>query len=249
MNKFDSKWFPFQNLSIEAPTRLFCFHYAGGSAQVFKTWQAQVSSQFEVCPIELPGRWGRISEKPSLRLTPLIEEIGKAIRPHQDRPFAFFGHSFGALVSYELARSLRDLNQPLPFRLFLSARRAPQIVRHHRTLYNLPDQELLQAVEGRYAAFPKVILDDPEMMDLFLGILRADFEAIETHQHRSSAPLDIPFTLFSGVHDSEVTTDDIEAWKSLSTQECSSHSFAGDHFFMKSHEAPLIQSIKNYMQI
>lgn len=108
-----------------AKIRLFCFPYAGGSSLIFRTWEEALGPTIAVCPAHLPGRGRRLSEKPYTSAHTLVEAVADAIISHLDLPFAFFGHSMGALISFELARHLRRLNRPSPVHLFLSGRAAP----------------------------------------------------------------------------------------------------------------------------
>lgn len=102
-----NSWVKFFQPNSQATMRLFCFPYAGGSSLIFRQWSDSLPSTVEVCAVELPGRGMQMKLAPFTRLEPLIEALALAIKPHLDKPFAFFGHSMGALVSFELARFLR----------------------------------------------------------------------------------------------------------------------------------------------
>jgi len=91
----------------QADLRLFCFPYAGGSSFIYRTWVEFLPASVEVCAIELPGRGRQIKLPPYNKLEPLVDAIASFMQPYLDKPFAFFGHSMGALVSFELARLLR----------------------------------------------------------------------------------------------------------------------------------------------
>src|SRR5256885_83388 len=106
MQKSNS-WITGAKINPQARMRLFCFPYAGGSAAVFNSWSKHLTSVIEVCPVQLPGRGGRIREKPFVRMGPLIPAITENILGLIDKPFAFFGHSMGALIGFEVARQLR----------------------------------------------------------------------------------------------------------------------------------------------
>ena len=101
------RWFPSLRSRREALVRLFCFPYAGGGASVYRGWASDLPDFVEVCPVQLPGREGRFREPAFTRLGPLVEALTESLRPCLDRPFAFFGHSLGALVAFELSRRLR----------------------------------------------------------------------------------------------------------------------------------------------
>src|ERR1039458_7197841 len=100
-------WISCRRPGPEARLRLFCFPYAGAGALIFRTWSDGLPADVEVCPVQLPGRGTRLMERPFTQLSLLIEALAQALVPFLDKPFAFFGHSLGALVSFELARRIR----------------------------------------------------------------------------------------------------------------------------------------------
>ena len=121
---FDS-WIACRTPNPQARLRLFCFPYAGAGASIFRTWSDGLPADVEVCPVQIPGRGTRLMETPFTQLAPMVEALAQTIGPLLDKPFAFFGHSLGALVGFELARQLRRQSGVQPVRLFVSADRAP----------------------------------------------------------------------------------------------------------------------------
>src|SRR4051812_38568638 len=99
-------WLPFTRPNPAARLRLFCFPFAGGGASAFRLWSQGLPLTVDVCPVQPPGRETRFREPAYTRLPPLVTALADALRPHFDRPFAFFGHSMGAIVAFELAREL-----------------------------------------------------------------------------------------------------------------------------------------------
>src|SRR2546423_15412499 len=108
------RWLPSVRPRPGAEVRLFCFPYAGGGASVFRAWADSLPSSVEVRPVQLPGRETRFREPAFTRLPPLVEALAESLRPYLDRPFAFFGHSLGALVAFELARRLHRKHDVQP---------------------------------------------------------------------------------------------------------------------------------------
>ncbi|NEP01487.1 MAG: hypothetical protein F6K58_23085, partial [Symploca sp. SIO2E9] len=119
-------WIKCPQSNPKANLRLFCLPYAGGGSSIFRLWHRELTSNIELCPIELPGRENRIREKPISNLEVLTEKLVEIFLPHADKPFALFGHSMGALIAYELARKLQQKNIN-PVYLFVSGRQAPNI--------------------------------------------------------------------------------------------------------------------------
>jgi surfactin synthase thioesterase subunit/phosphopantetheinyl transferase len=124
-----SPWFPYRVPLAGARLRLFCFPFAGKGASVFRGWQDQLPPWAEVWPVQYPGRETRFKERPFGRLETLVRALCAELVPALDRPFAFFGHSMGALVAFEAARLLRREYGLAPVHLFVSGQGAPQFAR------------------------------------------------------------------------------------------------------------------------
>jgi len=212
--------------------RLFCFPYAGAGASIFRTWSDALPSEVEVCPIQLPGRETRLLERPYARLSPLVQALAEALTPLLDRPFAFFGHSLGSLVSFELARRLRELYGVLPVRLIVSAGPAPQLRRRSTPVHNLPEKEFVAELR-RLNGTPIELLNHAELMEIMLPLLRADFAVYETYEYSLAPALDCPITAFGGSEDRRITQADLAAWSAQTNDSFSLRMFPGDHFFVK----------------
>ena len=227
----------------KAQLRLFCFPYAGGAASIFRTWAVQSPSAIEVCPVQLPGRGNQFNHPPFTQLTPLIQTLLPALLTEFDRPFAFFGHSMGALISFEVARQLRQQNCPQqPLQLFVSGCRAPQLRLIDQPLHQLPEPELMQALR-RYNGTPEALLQDPEMMALMLPVVRADFTLLETYAYAPLSPLHCPISAFGGLQDGFVSSDQLASWRDQTLGNFTQRLFPGDHFFLNPEQNALLQAI------
>ena len=236
---FDS-WIAFRKPNPQARLRLFCFPYAGTGASIFRTWSDGLPADVEVCPVQIPGRGTRLMETPFTQLSPLIEALAQALGPLLDKPFAFFGHSLGALVGFELARQLRRQSGVQPVRLFVSADRAPQIPHRDRPIHALPEGELLHELR-RLNGIPGKVLEDAELMQIMLPILRADFAVYETYVYSTEPPLNCPISAFGGLQDHRVSRGDLEAWRDQTSGSFSLRMFPGDHFFWNTIQPLLLQ--------
>jgi medium-chain acyl-[acyl-carrier-protein] hydrolase len=184
----------------------------------------------DVWPLQPPGREARIREAPFRRLEPLVDALMEAMGPHLGRPYAFFGHSMGALVAHEAAQRLGRLGAPPPCRLFVSGARAPDRMTGGR-LHMLPDAEFAAAL-GELNGTPQEVLEHQELMDLLMPTLRADFEVCETYEHRERELLACPITAFGGSQDCEVSSEDLRAWARMTRASFESFVLPGDHFFL-----------------
>ncbi len=235
-------WIAIPKPNPQANLRLFCFPYAGGSSTIFHSWLNQLPNNMEICPIELPGRGSKIQLAPLNRLEPIVKELSLQIQPYLDKPFAFFGHSMGGLVSFELTRLLSNKYGVNPVHLFISARRAPQLSNLEPPIHSLPESEFITELR-RYNGTPTAVLENQELMELFLPILRADFAVLETYIYHHKSPLKSPISVFGGLQDSKVTVEQLEAWREQTTNHFSLHMLPGEHFFINDNQSQILNII------
>lgn len=222
--------------------RLFTLPHAGGGTSVFRRWSESVPSSVEVVPVQLPGREARIADRPFVRLAPLLSELAEAIAPYVGAPFAFFGHSMGALICFELARYLRRAIGATPAHLFVSAAPAPHLRRRHRPLHDLPTDALLDELR-HLDGTPDEVLRSDEVMRLILPALRADLTLIETYTYFPDVPLSCPITAFGGLTDTRVTRAEIAAWRDQTSGAFTLRMVPGGHFFAYDPHGPVVESI------
>ncbi len=238
----DNRWF--ESLSTaRGQLRLFCFPYAGGNAHVFRDWQRPFAPEIDVCLVHLPGRARRAGERPYTVMQPLVQELADVIRNKVDGRFAFFGHSMGALISFELARELRRRDQHGPAHLFLSAYEAPTVVRALPHTFNLPEQELLAAIKNLNGT-PKEFFEYPEIQSLLLPLLRADFELTDTYSYAAESPLACGITVYGGEQDERATVKNLDPWRLQTSAECEIRVFPGGHFFIESQKAEFLRILR-----
>ena len=209
---------------------------------IFRRWVDKMASSVEVCPVQLPGRGNRIREAPFRQMAPLVESLAEGLSPYLEGRFAFFGHSLGAIVSFELAMKLQREGGQLPIHLFVSGRRAPHIPRQHPITYNLPDEEFVEELR-RLNGTPKEVLEHAELMHLMLPVLKADFEISETYNHTDEPLRGCPITAFGGKQDEEVPEDFLQAWQQHTTGPFKHRMLPGDHFFLHASEQLLLAAL------
>ena len=226
-----------------ASRRLVCFPYAGGTAGVFRLWHRQLPEEVELCAVQMPGRGTRSDEACVTRWRDLVPVVSEALLPLFDRPFALFGHSLGALVSFEVARWLGRHHGIRPDRLLVSGRRAPHLPDCGRKMWNAADEELIAHLRDLNGT-PANLLHQRELLDILLPRLRADFRLVETYRCRPGPPLACPITAFGGSDDEETREGRLEAWSVQTSGGFKHEVLAGDHFFIHSREPELLTSIR-----
>jgi len=186
-----------------------------------------------VC-IQAPGRESRIREASIKSVIGLAEAIADVMPDWLDGPFAIFGHSLGGLVGFELARTLRARGLLQPRHLFVSATRAPSVPNPHSPVRDLPDLRMLDELNRRYdGSVPEAILTSPELRELFVPGLRADFTALETYEYRPAEPLTCPISVFGGTRDTTVTAAMVQPWAAETDAACEHRMFDGGHLFLQ----------------
>jgi medium-chain acyl-[acyl-carrier-protein] hydrolase len=245
-----SAWVQRYHPNDQARLRLFCFPYAGGRASIFRPWTDGLPSEIEVCSIQLPGREERLREPPYKRLGPLVEALVAAMVPYLDRPFAFYGHSMGALISFEVARLLRKEYDRHPVALHLAAFRAPQLPNPNIKIYHLPTEVF--KVVLRADGIPETILQSDELMQLMLPTLRADYEVCDTYEYREETALSCPFFLYCGQEDVRIREADMLGWPVHTLGESRMTMVPGSHLFLHVAQDMLLpeitQSVEMYLK-
>ncbi|MBL7684887.1 MAG: thioesterase [Deltaproteobacteria bacterium] len=238
-------WILKKTIPVSNPQyRLFCFPYAGGQAAIYRSWIQSFPETIEVCAIELPGRGRRFGEPLFEKMSDLIPQIAKVLEEFQDLPFFFFGHSMGSLLAFEMCRFLRAHQKKLPKTLMVSGCGAPQLQSlRNRVLHDLPDEHFFSELE-RLQGTPAQVLAHPELMKLFLPIIRADLKMVETYSYQTEAPLEIPIIALGGDRDLEVSLSALSAWREQSSHPFEEKIFNGDHFFVKSCEEEVMAFVR-----
>jgi acyl-CoA synthetase (AMP-forming)/AMP-acid ligase II/surfactin synthase thioesterase subunit/acyl carrier protein len=202
--------------------RLFCFHHAGGSAELFARWPERLPRDIEVRALQLPGRLSRAHEPACTDMEALLDALEAELVPLLDRPFAFFGHSLGGIVAFELTRRLRRAGHPLPSRLLLSAIAAPE---PGKPVRHASDEELARA--GAWLS----------------ELTRADLRIFRSWQPVTEAPLEVPITVLGGKEDLLATPQEVVGWHHQTRGDFEVQLLAGGHFFPLTREAELVELV------
>lgn len=228
--------------------RVFCFSYAGGGASVFRNWLSFFENRAQIYPVQLPGRENRICEKPYDNMNELVKDLSEDLKCFLDKPFILFGHSIGAKIAFEFARKLRNEYGIEPKCLVVSGSRAPEYP-EPRPLHILNDENFIKELK-RFSGTPKAVLENKELMDFFLPLLRADFTLDETWKYEEDKSFDFPIYAFGGTKDDEADYKEILDWSNHTSAQFDIFMIKGGHFFINENEDKVLglmdEIIKKY---
>lgn len=218
---------------------LLCFPFAGGGASAFYGWDDQTPNMVKICPIQLPGREERILEKPYTKMGELIDDVSN-ILSGMEQEMIVFGHSMGAKIAYEVVKKLELMGKKVRL-LIVSGSRAPHIPEPN-PIYYLSDEEFKKEL-ARFEGTPKEILENQELLDFFLPMLRADFTMDEIYHSADQTKLHCPIIALGGVDDKEADRAEIIKWRDYTVSDFEFKIFQGGHFFIRTTEAEVLAFI------
>jgi surfactin synthase thioesterase subunit/glycosyltransferase involved in cell wall biosynthesis len=232
-------WFPAIDATSDAKLRLFCLPFAGAGASAFRGWAGSLPASIEVCPVRLPGRESRLAEVPFRHMEPLVRALADAILPFVDRPFAFYGHSMGATIAFELTLLLRKEGRPSPAAMFVSGARAPRFRLGHVPPAEPTEEEFLRDLD-RLEGIPPEVRQNRDLLRVVLPALQADTALYRGYVYHEEPPLDCPIVAYGGAEDPNVHRDHLDAWRNETTGPFSLRLFPGGHFFIDTARAEFL---------
>ncbi|MFF2520966.1 thioesterase II family protein [Streptomyces liangshanensis] len=216
-----------------APARLLCFPHAGGSASAYLPLSTAVGGTAETLVVQYPGRHDRFAEPFAERLGDVVDAVVAGLPEDGGRPLVLFGHSMGALLAYETARRLESEGRG-PVALFVSGREGPEFPLRLR-LPDPPSDDDLVAEMRLLSGTEDELLSNPEILQLALPPLRADYAMLFAHTHRPGPALRCPVVALTGDSDPRVSVERVQAWERETGGPFERHVLPGGHFFLGDH--------------
>lgn len=237
-----SKWFLISRPKPLARYRLFCFPYAGGSASAFLPWEDLVPAEVELVAVQPPGRANRLDEGLLTSVVEMADQLARAIQPLLDRPYLTYGHSMGSAVSFELLHILKASGLPLPQRYFGAARQAPHMPRRIAPFYDYPLEEFKAGLK-RFGGTPDVVLQNAELMEMLVPMLRTEIRAAYAWQREPAAKLECDVSVFGGARDEIVLLEELPGWQEHFVKQMDFRLFEGSHFFLEENKEQVVGAI------
>lgn len=229
--------------------RVYCLPSAGAGVAPFYRWRRLVEEHVEIEPLCPPGRETRHRESLMTSFMDLVDDFSKIIKAHDNergkQPFVILGHSMGGLLGYELARQLTQAGRA-PRLLFVAAIRAPHYGPNKPPLHGLSDEELKSQLVTRYGD-PAGVFQREDATRLFLPIVRADLQAVETFTSEHLEPLPCPIVALGGLADRSVPREKLEEWGPYTNDSFTCDQVDGGHFFVHEYRREILKRICEQM--
>lgn len=212
--------------------RLLCLPFAGGGAGFFNAWRRLGSPHVDVIGIQMPGRENRLREQPVTDVAGAVWAVLAAVQVETAKPgpVALFGHSSGAIVAFEVARRLDEIEPGRLAHLFVSGTAAPWCPRPSRAT-GLADDDFIEAVQG-LAGASHGALNEPRLRNLLLPALRADVQMHEDYRTPVGTSVAVPVTALRGTGDALVTVDEANQWSKATTSGFHFAEVPGGHMYL-----------------
>lgn len=236
-----ARWLRGYRAVTDPRVRLVCLPHAGGTANFFHPWAAQLPAWIDHRAVCYPGRQDRLGEPCVTDMDTLADEVTRALAPLLDRPLALFGHSMGAAVAYEVALRLERDHATRPVRLFVSGRPAPHLAKV-TNLAEHSDDDLVREIRA-LGEVDQGVLDDPDLRELILPPLRADYRLIDAYRPVEPPRTATPIVSYVGISDPGCSVPAARAWSELTTGGFDFRVFPGDHFYLLPAANELINDI------
>ena len=229
--------------------KLFCWPFAGGSASYYLSWRQYLQENIEIIPVQLSGRGDRYTDKPYNNFGEMADEGYNYIinNVKGNDKFAFFGHSMGSWIVYEICRRIRNTEfEKNLMHVFFSANRAPFYNHKEKQIHTLPTDEFISEIL-KLGGGKREILENKEFGTIFIDILRKDYTLIEEYScARNDLLFDCSISIFNGIQDN-IPYEGLLAWNECTKRDMKLFNFQGNHFFIDSDKENVVFTIEKIL--
>ncbi|SHO52314.1 thioesterase II family protein [Anaerocolumna xylanovorans] len=243
-----NKWIAHSRVEDSSVIRLFCFHYAGGSAVYFSKWKEYLNPTIDVCAVQLPMREHRINESMPGSIQEIAHLFVRDTTELFDKPFILFGHSMGAIIAYEVARKLEKLYGKKAQKLIVSGCAAPSCPDHissKKDVMKMSVEELCLLLRD-YGQISAQLMENQDFLDYYIPIIRNDFHLCQQYSLGEVHSVDSPIIALTGDNDPFIKEkEDINEWMNFTNKGFESLSFPGQHFFIDDNAEKILKIISS----
>lgn len=224
-------------------TQLFLLHFAGGNSYSFQFLKSFINKDIEFQAIELPGRGKRMGEQLIKTEREAVDDLLIQIRAKRNNlPFIIYGHSMGALLGFHLTAELEKCSDAPSF-LIVSGNAGPRTgIKKDRYLM---DDFCLKEELRRMGGVPEEVLNNEDLFNFFLPVMKADFEIIENVKLTPEKHEKINTPIFAVMGTEEETIEDISNWGNYTSAYLKELVLEGNHFFIHKHPAKIAAVIND----
>jgi len=229
--------------------KLFCLPYAGGSAMVYHRWKSYLASNIDLHAVELAGRGSRIYERFYESISEAVEDVYGGIHKQLcEGPYAFFGHSMGSIIVYELTQRILHNGLSAPMHLFFSGRGAPDVIDKDEKIFHTMPVDVFRKEVLELGGTPRELFEHPELLELVLPLLKNDFKIHERYKFDGQLkPFDFDITVLVG-KDDEQTAEQVHGWRRHTNKLCKVYYFDGNHFFINGYAEDVVRIINQTLE-
>ncbi|MFI7501487.1 thioesterase II family protein [Streptomyces sp. NPDC049687] len=215
---------------------LFCLGFCGGGTRVYSEWSGVLSPETELAAICYPGREGRFAEEFAEDWEALVQDSLSAVLSAADRPYVLFGHSLGGWMAFDLAVRIKESGGRAPDAVVVSSANSPLRQLHGHDMWpNSPrqdhsDEQLMNWMKT-FGILPQYVLDDPDLREMALNLMRADIRVRDSFRYRHGSTVDVPLQLFTGDSDKVIEPNAAGHWRELAAGEFRHDVLPGSHFY------------------
>ena len=239
-----SRWVRTFHPAPSARTRLICLPHAGGSASYYFPLSSALAPEFEVYSVQYPGRQDRHKEPFVDSIEDMADQVYAAVATLPAAPTAFFGHSMGAALAFEVTRRLEVAGRQA-VTVFASGSRAPS---HYGDEREYKDDTALVEVMRQLGGTDPRVLNDPELLDTFLPAFRNDYRALQAYHRGTDVTISAPVVVLSASDDPKTSEIAARAWLEHTTGGGAVHMFTGGHFFLEKQPQRVIDVITSTLR-
>ena len=221
--------------------KTFLLPYSGASKYSYAAYVKSAPSFLEMIPIEIPGRGARAGEEPLTNIHKIVDDVFKQVKKDLWSPYAIYGHSLGSLLGYLLTHKILQAGLSAPLHLFFTGCVAPSLRYRGLVDHLLPRDKFIERIKELEGS-PNDILNNQELMDFFLPILRADFQAASEFQYENKPPFDVDMTILIG-SDDEASYEEALAWQKETRKKIEVKTLPGNHFFIFDHTQEIMEML------